>query len=46
MTAGYWHTLLVHFPDVQSQGASHALPFAEFAQQPAVQWLPSPQSLG
>jgi len=42
----YWQTWLVHVFDLQSHGASHGLPFAEFAQQPAEQWLPAPQSLG
>jgi hypothetical protein len=37
---------LVQFFDLQSQNALHALPFAGLAQQPFVQWLPSPQSLG
>jgi hypothetical protein len=36
---------LVHVPESQSHGAVHALPFAGPAQQPAAQWLPSPQSV-
>jgi hypothetical protein len=36
---------LVQVPDLQSQNALHALPFAGLAQQPFVQWLPSPQSV-
>jgi len=42
----YWQRPLAHVPESQSQGAVHALPFAGLAQQPFVQWFPSPQSLG